>query len=185
MTSLSVSKSQKSLKSLVSEKAFEKISKITFVVSLLSLFLSVCAMAGESSDLQEAKNKVEAADQKMERFNNELIWFFDDKDKGMLHFEKSLKERGTWESELLQNQELKIKIVAARELFKQFRAQLGHVLSLPFNTHASYSFSEASVYLDTTSWFVSYVEEQLFPQGWKEAFEDYEKKSGVLKSSGG
>lgn len=133
------------------------------------------AMASER-DVQMAYDKIAEANERLKVFNKELEWFDYFRSEMALKLEESLKEKKLWEVQLLQDQELRIRLEYIQDSFKKFRESTARVIALSVDDDTGQIVIEATVYLEMTKWFIKYVEEMLFPQGWNESYQAYEKK---------
>lgn len=133
------------------------------------------AMASQR-DVQMAYDKIAEANERLKVFNKELEWFEYFRSEMALKLEESLKEKKLWEAQLLQDQELRIRLEYIQDSFKKFRENTARVISLSLDDDTRQIAMEAIVHLDMTKWFIKYVEDTLFPQGWNESYQAYEKK---------
>jgi hypothetical protein len=149
-------------------------------VFLLGLISNENYSMAFSDSFEIARIKTLEADQETDKLQKELKWYFDFRNELASDGEKSLKNQGMWDKQILQNQELKIKLGATLELLKKFRENAARSLSLSSESDTGQAFLEATVYLDITEWFVKYVENTLFPQGWEDTYQEFKKKRATL-----
>lgn len=152
---------------------------VTFFSFLHSEDLT-CYASVENKYVIELQKRIKEADQKLEIFNDQLVWFFE----YTRFFDDNELETSEVKKEWLQKfRDFKEEFEALQESFLIFRLKLGNChLALPgsfFEGYLDYSLT----ILQVTSWYINYVREKFFPQDWENLYSAYRRRLESEKMS--
>lgn len=134
----------------------------------------------ESPIVIAGRDNINLADEKWERFSNELQWFLAYTHQFLKDYEQQLKNSGQWEEEMNQYKQLVETIPEVKEAFLQLRHKTVKAISHKWGD-TSYSFAtRTKACLDFTTIYVDFMEKVLFPQNWSYLYDEYVKKERQL-----
>ncbi len=148
---------------------------ILFIMFLFNTVLSLAVDLPSQADLylDKTASLMDQADKRLAYLNEEVAEFFDYLDQSRERFEPLLKEEGEWEVRLNQDNEFKNRIVKTNKAFLEFRHHAANSIAMTYNGSPYSCLVYAHSVSGLTEWYVSYLEEMLFPKGWQSIYEGY------------